>query len=171
MTPERWEVGSAFPFVAPGRSSHTGLHESLEKKFTRSTPARISAFSRDLIGYFPVHEWRSQRLRSIDYPPTPVYAIRKLTVWLSKPCTVVLFENHDQREKACPRLLQARNYPAILWPTDNVDALPDDRDFSQQMLFVHADFRWGERGMHRVTEQVAACLDQQRSVRDGQPDR
>jgi len=153
------------------KSTFLRLFASMEREFARSMPARISAFSRDLVGSFPVHEWRRQRLSNIDCLTTAVSAIRELTVLPGTFGVVVRFESHDQRERVRLWLLAARIYPAILWPMDDMDAAPADRDFSQRMLFLHADSRWGERDMHRVAEQVAVCLDQRGGTGVGQPDR
>jgi hypothetical protein len=142
------------------KSAFLGLFANMEKEFARIMPARISAFSRDLIGSFPVHEWRCQRLSNIDCLTTAVSAIRGVTVLPSTFGVVVLLENHDQRERVRRWLLGARIYPAILWPMDNTDAVDADRDFSQRMLFLHADFRWGQRDMQCVADQVAAALEQ-----------
>ena len=153
------------------KSTFLRLYASMEKEFAHTMPARISAFSRSLLESLPVHEWRRRRLSNIDCLATAINLIRGLIVLPSTFGVVALFENHDQREKVRLWLLESRIYPAILWPMDNMDAAPVDRDFSQRMLFLHADPRWRERDMHRVAEQVAASLNQRGGARVGQPDR
>lgn len=142
-----------------GKDTYLGLFASMEQEFAHCEPARISGFSRDLIESFPVHEWRRQRLRNIDCLTEALGAVPGLAVLPSTFGVIALFESRHQRDEARLWLLRARIYPAILWPMESADAGHADRDFSQRMLFLHADFRWTEHDMHRVAEQVAASLD------------
>ena len=150
-----------------GKDTYLRLFASMEQEFAHCEPARISAFSRDLIRSLPVHEWRRQRLRNIDCLTEALGAVHRLAVLPSTFGVIALFESRHQRDKARLWLLRARIYPAILWPMESADAGHADRDFSQRMLFLHADFRWTEHDMHRVAEQVAASLDAQGGNRVG----
>jgi hypothetical protein len=142
-----------------GKDTYLRLFASMEQEFGHCEPARISAFSRDLIRSFPVHKWRRQRLRNIDCLTEALGASSRLAVLPSTFGVIALFESRHQRDEARLWLLRARIYPAILWPMESADVEHADRDFSQRMLFLHADFRWTEHDMHRVAEQVAASLD------------
>lgn len=141
------------------KDTYLGLFASMEQEFARCEPARISAFSRDLIRSFPVHEWRRQRLKNIACLTEALGPVPRVAVLASTFGVIALFESRHQRDKARLSLLRARIYPAILWPMQSADAGHADRDFSQRMLFLHADFRWTEHDMHRVAEQIAASLD------------
>ena len=141
------------------KDSYLRLFASMENEFAHCESASISAFSRDLITSFPAHEWRRQRLRNIDCLKEALGAVPRLAVLPSTFGVIALFESHHRRDKARLWLLRARIDPAILWPMESADAGHADRDFSQRMLFLHADFRWTEHDMHYVAEQVAASLD------------
>jgi hypothetical protein len=73
---------------------------------------------------------------------------------------VVQFRDHEQRERVRLSLLQARIYPAILWPLAYLGTASADHAFSQRMLFLHADFRWRKQDLNQVAKQITVAVDQ-----------
>jgi hypothetical protein len=142
------------------KDSYLRLFRSMEQEYAQPATARISAFSRELIRSFPVHEWRRQRLANIRHLSTAVRALLGLTVLPSTFGVVVRCRDHVQRERVRLTLLRARIYPAILWQLPDLGTASADHDFSRRMLFLHADFRWGRQDMDHVANQIALAVGQ-----------
>jgi hypothetical protein len=146
------------------KNSYLRLFGKTENAYKLSAPARISTFSRHLIDSFPVHEWRHRRLANIRCLAEAITSVSDVTGLPSTFGVVIRFRDHDQREKVRLSLLERNIYPAILWPLENTGASRADLRFSQRMLFLHADFRYGERDMQKVAEEIAIALRQRRRI-------
>ncbi len=120
-------------------------------------------WTRSLLGIFPVEDWRSCRqvnhqtlrgsLADLDW-------LQVLSAPTDSHCPfsgIVLFDTPARRRYVRQNLIEAKVYPAVLWPLDApvVAGIPPEFvGVSERMLSIHCDMRYGESDMLRVAELI-----------------
>ncbi len=133
--------------MASGRVS--GMHPA--------TAARLSEF--------PIAGWRVRRRRNHQALCEALRDLSGFTVLQSGgdcPFSAFLvFEESAMREQVRLALIEARCYPAILWPMAEplLDGVPEaHRSLGERSLSIHCDMRYDAEDMARVAQVVADAL-------------
>jgi len=122
-----------------------------------ATAARLPAF--------PVAGWRERRRRNHRVLSEALSEVAGLTVLQpAAGCpfsAFAVFAEPAACERARSALVEARCYPAVLWPMAEplLDGVPDEhRALGERSLSIHCDMRYGADDMTRIAEVVAGAL-------------
>ncbi len=136
-----------------------------ERAFRHAAVSGMSEVSRSVIGSFPLEAWRRARranaamLRPWLASVAGLRLIAPVEAGLAPFGVVTVLETAALRERVRARLLEARVYPAVLWPLERtvVPVRSAARDLSRRILVLHCDGRYDRDDMRRVGEAVAAA--------------
>lgn len=140
------------------------LQTESEEHWT-TTPSLPLPITRQLLVGFRWHSWREQRQRNVHSLGEALRGIQGITV-LNPPSggrvgnrcdfgVVIRCESARLREALREHLVRHRVYPAVLWPPHPLmEGFSAAVAFSQEMLFLHADFRYGEEDLSRVADLI-----------------
>ncbi len=120
-------------------------------------------WTRALVGTFPLEAWRARRRQNYFVLKEALTNLDWLTVlppYAAEVCpfsVVLVLDSAARRAWLRQKLIEARVYPAILWPLEApvVQGIGAEFvDFSRRMLSVHCDMRYGEQDMLQIAELV-----------------
>lgn len=120
-------------------------------------------WTHNLLTVFPVDDWRAIRRCNFEIAAQALADLPWLEVlqpYEPQACpfsVVLLFDSEARRSFVRQKLIEARIYPAVLWPLNDpvVDGISREyRDFSARMLSIHCDMRYVEDEMLRVANLV-----------------
>lgn len=122
-----------------------------------ATVARLSGF--------PIAGWRERRRRNHRALQEALADLSGLTALEAQgdcPFSVfVVFDEAAVREQVRLALVEARCYPAILWPMTEplLEGVPEaHRSLGDRALSIHCDMRYDAEDMARVAQVVADAL-------------
>lgn len=127
----------------------------------------IPLLTRTLLENFPALAWRAQRAKNHAAFSHALSEIPSLTVLggggrdVTPFSLILLLPNRSLRDDLKRRLVDARIYPAVLWPLDEpvvTGIADDDRDVAARMLSLHCDFRYQPRDIERVAQFVREAV-------------
>lgn len=141
---------------------YRSLQTESEHQWT-TTPSLPLAVTGRLLAGFPWRRWREQRRRNIHFLSEALRGLPGITVvnpgdisQVDDCCdfgVVIRCESARLREALRQYLVRQRVYPAVLWPPHPLmERFPEAVAFSREMLFLHADFRYGEEDLSRVAD-------------------
>ena len=124
----------------------------------------MTAWTRALLGAFPVGTWRAQRRENHRVLSSALGGISWVTVLQPQDAVdgcpfsgILLFDTGERQDYVRERLTASRVYPAILWPLESPvlpGIPPENVDFSRRMLSIHCDMRYDREDMLRVAELI-----------------
>jgi len=124
-------------------------------------PSGMLKWTSCLFTTFPMEIWRQQRrlnhqILSAGLADLPwVEVLQPEDNLTTFPFSgILVFDSPERRARVRQKLMAAQVYPAILWPLDEpvVKGIsPEDLDFSQRMLSIHCDLRYGRADMEYVS--------------------
>lgn len=122
----------------------------------------MSSYSKAMSGLLPLKSWRKKRSTNYVRLATRLSEAEAFTV--AKPATedavpfscVLVFSDPIERDRVRERLIDARVFPAVLWPLDDatIEISEEDKDLSRRILSLHCDGRYDSTDMDIVAEQV-----------------
>jgi hypothetical protein len=137
---------------------------SAEQAMAGGAVSGMPEWTRRQLLALPVAEWQAARRRNHQALAAALADLPWVTVLhpMNHSCTtpfsgILVFDTHQHREQVRQQLINARIYPAILWPLDQpaIAGIPErDQAFAQRMLSIHCDLRYTIDDMKRV----AACV-------------
>jgi hypothetical protein len=125
--------------------------------------------TRAILDALPVEEWREGRSANHAHLVRALADLDEVSVATSRangsvPFSVMLIcSTPARREHVKKRMLEARVYPAVLWPLHEcvVDGVTEeDRDLAQRILSVHCDFRYAEADLDRVASVIRGAANE-----------
>lgn len=139
------------------KSTYLEAHTQAERALTLTGEGAMTSVSRELLGSMPIRDLRRRRqenraafkrafgsesgvLRHHDFPAFIV---------LSAP-------SRATRDQVRAALMRRRIYSAVLWSLDDVEVAPEELDFSDRTLVLHADHRYTSDDMIKVAAEVGA---------------
>lgn len=132
---------------------------SAEERFGAGEPSALSPLAAALLPTLPIAALRKERSANFQVLSAAIEGAAGIEVLHprgSSACpfsTVLCFDSAERREFVRTRLIGACVYPAVLWQLDRpvLGPIPDEHlQFSQRMLSVHCDARYGEEDMCHV---------------------
>jgi hypothetical protein len=149
------------------RATYRDRFERAEAGLDRPATCAMSALAATILASFPIEAWRAARVANHavlrrhlrEVPWLEVLAPRTLR---DAPFGAVLvIEDHARRERVRRRLIDARVFPAVLWPLEHaVLAVREaDRDLSRRILVLPCDARQTPGDMRRIADQVIRSGD------------
>jgi len=141
---------------------YRSLQSSGENSFKTlpfSKPLRITSF---LLNRLPWDQWRNKRGANVEYLAKRLREIKQIEV-LNPPPTpkgcsfgvIIRCATNVVRDQLRQYLMERHIYPAVLWPKNaHMATDPQAVDFSESILFFHADFRYEEVDLDRVAKAV-----------------
>jgi hypothetical protein len=144
------------------RATFRDRFERAEAGLDRPGTSAMSPLAATILASFPIEAWRAARIANHailrrhlrDVPWLEVLAPR--TPRDAPLAGVLVLEDPDRRERVRRRLIEARIFPAVLWPLDH-PVLPVrdvDRELSRRILVVPCDARQAPGDMRRIADQV-----------------
>jgi hypothetical protein len=130
-----------------------------EAHIAEGEPSGAPDWTRTLLSTFPVEEWRAARRSNVESLAEALEGLPWLDVlrpYHRDACpfsAVLLFDSAGRRSSVREQLVASNVYPAVLWPLHPaaVDGIGGEFiDFSERMLSVHCDMRYGRTDMQRV---------------------
>lgn len=123
----------------------------------------MSEVARSLVASWPSERWRRLRHSNHDTLRRQLAHLEWARVLTprgerSVPFScVIAVDSPERRERLRRRLIDARVYPAVLWPLERpvVRVRPAARSVSRRLLSIHCDGRYGAEDMRRVASLVA----------------
>jgi hypothetical protein len=112
----------------------------------------ISPYSRAALASFPLGEWRRRRIHNIGTLSDAVADLDGIQILPSTFGLVLRFDSAQRRDAFRSGLVALHVYPAVLWELTEPDVPAAHRELSQQLLFIHADFRYDFADLHRVAK-------------------
>ena len=136
-----------------------------EENYDQGEASGISEWIAGLLSTFPVEAWREQRRFNhrtisaclVDLPWVKV--LQPENGLFATPFSAVLvFDSLERQLHLRERLISANIYAPILWPLNEpviAGILPEHLDFSQQMLSIHCDMRYGQSDMEYIASLIS----------------
>lgn len=124
----------------------------------------MSHLTRALLDALPVEAWREQRHRNhatLSQFLSDVSVLSGAGTGTTPFSVIVILADRAERDRVKASLIQARIYPAVLWPMDEpvVSPIHDaDRDLAERMLSLHCDFRYDAVDLRRVADTFHQAL-------------
>ncbi|WP_164742419.1 hypothetical protein [Pseudidiomarina mangrovi] len=72
---------------------------------------------------------------------------------------IIGFKDNNAREQVKKSLIEKDVYPAVLWPVDDQYMTEADKVFSQRMLVIPTDFRYGEHEIFLLAKILKQALE------------
>ena len=151
-------------YLAGGSVAHSGFRDLFvrsERGVWDSQPSGISAFSRQRLASLPHGRFRERRAENLEAFSAAFGTPPGLLVFKAPFSVLVVFEDPALRDRVRCELVERRIYTSILWPLDAAAVAgitPSDHAFSERVMSIHADHRYGPRDMHRVAKALLAVL-------------
>jgi hypothetical protein len=154
------------------KADFRAIADRAERDLAVPSVSAMNALSRGVLASFPIDLWR--RRRAANHAAL-VEALAGLG-WGQvlgpvgrggAPFSAALIvDTPERRERVRTRLVDARIYPAVLWPLESpVVAVGDEaRTFSRRMLSIPCDARYETADMRRIAE-VLRSTDRDRRMR------
>lgn len=145
------------------KKTYRELSGGAEKHIASGTASGIPPFTRQVLPVLPAAEWRDRRRSNYRRIAAVLDDVPGLSVLgcdgsAQGPfCLPLVFDSPAMRDRARATLLEARIYPAVLWPLNEplVESIgAADRELSARLLCLHCDARYGAADMDRVLEAV-----------------
>ncbi|MEJ5341837.1 MAG: hypothetical protein WHT09_09740 [Thermogutta sp.] len=133
--------------------------ENLFKTLPLSKPLEITSH---LLDRLPWDQWRSKRRVNVEYLAGLLRTIKQVEVLnpprMAESCSfgvVIRCPTNSVRDQLRQYLIERQIYPAVLWPK-NCHMMNDCQavEFSERILFFHADFRYEVTDLERVVQAV-----------------
>lgn len=126
----------------------------------------MSTVSTELLRCLPISRLRARRRENFRafaerLDTRDVELLRPADPSLAPFACVLRFANTDARERARASLIDARIYPAVLWPLDELPdhaaRFPDASALAERLLALHCDARYSAEDMRRVAAALESC--------------
>jgi hypothetical protein len=140
------------------------LYQSSEACIGQGPVSGISSWSRSMLGGLPVSQWRTARRHNYNTLAEALVGANGITILRAQgrsdvcPLVVAVVCDTAARQKVIRQaLIDARVYPAVLWPLDEPLVLgvrEYDMDLSRRILCLHCDMRYDTADMLRVANLV-----------------
>jgi hypothetical protein len=123
----------------------------------------MPALTRALVGALPAGAWRQRRAENHAHFRKALEGLDEARVVLRDTEGTVPFSllltcaTPARRTHIRKRMLEAKIYPAVLWPLDQpvvAGIQPEDRDLADRILSVHCDFRYAKQDLDRVANVI-----------------
>jgi hypothetical protein len=161
---EKWAAMALKRFYLSGRPVEKEAFRRLavdgERRIASGAVSGMPARTKDRVTAFPISAWRRRRKHNHKLMTGSLHGLDWLTVLRAGPGTgaspfsaVLVFESEALRSHVRRRLIEARVYPAVLWPLDEpvLDGIPEgQRDLSRRLLSIPCDMRYDEPDVLRV---------------------
>ncbi|MCK4783072.1 MAG: hypothetical protein KAV87_04925 [Desulfobacteraceae bacterium] len=76
----------------------------------------------------------------------------------------LIFESPEIRDRVQQQLIEAKIYPAILWPPDKPileGVSTENQELSRRALSLHCDMRYTEQDMQRVAALISRACEEE----------
>jgi len=137
--------------AAVDKAEYLRLAREFEEEVAELRLSQASIVTRMLLPLLPVDAWRTARLRNSKTLATLLASVPALVAHETPFGVVLELEGPRTRDKVRSQLIECHVYPAVLWELDQTFATQRDISWSQRMLFVHTDFRYGSADLQRVS--------------------
>lgn len=143
------------------------IASSGEHRISSREVSGIFKWTEDALDSFPIKTWREKRRKNHEVLSSELSGLFGLTLLQSgvvDACPfsgILLFDSPECKNYMKDKLIASRIYPAILWPLGKplVAGINQEYvDFSERMLSVHCDMRYGEDDMNFLAERIRYSL-------------
>ena len=136
--------------------------ERAEAGLDRPGTSAMTTLAETLLAGFPIDGWRAARSANHAILRRHLRAVPWLRILGPRSArdaplaAVLVLDDPDRRERVRRQLIDARIYPAVLWPLERpiLEVRPVDLDLSRRILVLACDARLGPADMRRVASQV-----------------
>lgn len=120
----------------------------------------ISSWSREALAQLPVEQMRRKRLENISafhrvFQQDP----QGMMMHDSASHIVLMASSRMLRDTVRRALIANEVYPAVLWPLPEGLSGTDEMQFSNRMLALHADYRYGPADIARLSSLIESVTD------------
>jgi dTDP-4-amino-4,6-dideoxygalactose transaminase len=144
------------------KSAFRALSTAGESVIAAGAISAMTPWSMEMIRGFGVTAWRQTRRRNFNTLSGALSGVSWLTVLTPSrddacPFSVVIVTDSPQRRNRLrERLIEARVYPATLWPLEEavLEVPHEHRDLSRRILALHCDGRYGDDDLGRVADEI-----------------
>jgi hypothetical protein len=143
-------------------SSFRSLFVNSERGVWDRRPSGISTFSRERLGTLPIDRFRDQKAENLHAFLVALGSLPGITLFDAPFSALLRFDDRDLRDRVRRRLIDRRIYTSVLWPLDTaaVAGIPaEDVAFSERVLSVYVDHRYGPSDMRRVADELRTVVD------------
>ena len=135
------------------------LAQRFEGEMARLPDGAGTNFTAQLLRGLPVASWRATRVRNAEFLSGLLSPSEHLSAYPTPFGVELQLRTQEQRDAIRSRLVTSRIYPAVLWDLDRDLATRQDRHWSNRMLHLHTDYRYGSSDLERVANEVLIATE------------
>lgn len=144
------------------KSQYLGLAHRYEKEVAHLPDSAGTNLTSQLMQALPVDRWRVTRGRNAQFLASLLASSSALTAYPTPFGVELQLGTLEQRDAVRSRLITSSIYPAVLWDLDRDLATPQDLAWSDRMLHLHTDYRYGDHDLERVAREVLLAAEEER---------
>ncbi|HET6455890.1 MAG TPA: hypothetical protein VFI02_15910 [Armatimonadota bacterium] len=141
------------------RDIYRRLSVAAESNINDSRISGMPEWTKDLLGCFPVNEWRAKRRSNFKALSEALEGIPWLKVLQpddDRACPfagILVFDCPGRRNHVQQSLIERRVFLSVMWPLDSpaIEGIPEEHaDFSRRILCAPCDVRYGTEELLKV---------------------
>ena len=144
------------------KSQYLDLAHRYEEEVAHLPDSAGTNLTSQLMQALPVDSWRATRGRNAEFLAGLLVSSSALSAYPTPFGVELQLGTPEQRDAVRSRLITSSIYPAVLWDLDRDLATPQDLAWSDRMLHLHTDYRYGDHDLERVAREVLLATEEER---------